>query len=681
VNVTGDGGGFIAIKGRNINFTSESILLADTLADKNGGEISIVGDSIAFNRSSLLSNTFGSGNGGQIKLEANNIKFENRSGVNIQTSDRGNAGNINVRANSLGIEGGTGFVSRTTGTSTGKAGDINITVNGPMAITYTGINADSYGTGSAGKINISANSLQIDDSLVTSTVGKAGQAGEIKFNVADSLTINKSVIRTNTSGTGDAGKINITAGSFRLKGVISSQALQNSTGRGGEINITAGSLEVLKNPGEIAFISTDTYGKGDAGDINVSVTGPLTLAGISITTESSGAGNAGKININANSSQIENSAVTSSVTNTSTGQGGEINFHVADSLTINKSGIRTNTSGTGDAGKININANSFQLKGEIRSEAQGSSTGRGGEINITANSLELPKNPDPKDYTLISTTTAGIGDAGNINILVKGSLTVASGAKINEITTNSFGNGKAGDLKISADTIKLDNSSLNADTRGGKGNITLNSGDLILRNNSKITANATGTADGGNISINTGNLVLENSGITARAESGLNGNVVVRAKSFFRSPDSDVTATSVLGPQLFIEYVDPSQGLFELTETVIDPAQQVAQNPCVKGFGSTFTITGRGGLPSDPNKILSSDNVRVDLVEPVPSKVSSTTATEKKPSQQPPVKRIIPAQGWIYNDKGQVVLVAYDPTKTGPQREQPAPTSNCAAVR
>ncbi|MBP5971979.1 filamentous hemagglutinin N-terminal domain-containing protein [Brasilonema sp. CT11] len=587
-NVTGDGSGSIAILGRNINFTNNSALLANTLGNQNGGEISIIGDFIGFNNSSVTSNTSSSGNGGQIKLDANNIKFENRSGVNIQTSDRGNAGNINVRANSLGIEGGTGLVSTTTGTSTGKAGDINIAVNGPMAIANTGIITDSSGTGNAGKININANSFQSDNSGVLSRTFKTGQGGEINIKVADSLTTNRTGIQTSTYGTADAGKININANFFQLKGQILSEVGVSSTGRGGEINITANSLEVLDTPGNGTVISTQTFGKGDAG----------------------------KININANSFLLERSGVASS---------------------------NTERSGTGNAGEINITAGLFKTNNSAFVETNNSGSGNAGDLKVRAKTLDI---------------------------------------RLTALGVNSSGNGNAGNLDIVADTIKLDNSSLNANTRGGKGNISVNSDDLILRNNSKITANATGTADGGNISINTGNLVTqENSDISASAESGLNGNVVVRAKSFFRSPDSDVTATSVLGPQLFIEYVDPSQGLFELTETVIDAAQQVAQNPCVKGFGSTFTITGRGGLPSDPNKILSSDNVRVDLVEPVPSRVSSTTATEKKASQQPPVKKIVPAQGWIYNEKGQVVLVAYDPTKTGPQREQPAPTSNCAATR
>ncbi|NJM71186.1 MAG: S-layer family protein [Scytonema sp. RU_4_4] len=207
-----------------------------------------------------------------------------------------------------------------------------------------------------------------------------------------------------------------------------------------------------------------------------------------------------------------------------------------------------------------------------------------------------------------------------------------------------------------------------------------------MRHNSNIRTEARGTADGGNITINTGNLVaLEDSNITANAEKGFGGRISITAQGIFRSPDSDITATSEAGPQFsgIVQFntpeTDPSQGLFELPETVIDPAQQIAQNPCLRG-GGEFTITGRGGFPSNPNKILSSDNVRVDLVKPVASKVNSTSTTKSQPSTSATDKPIVPARGWIFNEKGEVTLVAYDPTKTGVQRSSPTPAS-CAAVR
>ena len=49
-------------------------------------------------------------------------------------------------------------------------------------------------------------------------------------------------------------------------------------------------------------------------------------------------------------------------------------------------------------------------------------------------------------------------------------------------------------------------------------------------------------------------------------------------------------------------------------------------------------------------------------------------AEEKTSSPSSVPTPIIPAQGWVFNERGEVVLVAYDPTVTGPQRlkENPA---------
>ncbi|NJM71050.1 MAG: hypothetical protein HC862_12915 [Scytonema sp. RU_4_4] len=63
--------------------------------------------------------------------------------------------------------------------------------------------------------------------------------------------------------------------------------------------------------------------------------------------------------------------------------------------------------------------------------------------------------------------------------------------------------------------------------------------------------------------------------------------------------------------------------------------------------------------------------MRVDLVKPVVSTVNSTRTTKSQPSTTSTSatdKPIVPARGWIFNEKGEVTLVAYDPTKTGPQR-------------
>ena len=106
----------------------------------------------------------------------------------------------------------------------------------------------------------------------------------------------------------------------------------------------------------------------------------------------------------------------------------------------------------------------------------------------------------------------------------------------------------------------------------------------------------------------------------------------------------------------------------ELPEAVVDANKQIAQNACRQGGGSQFVATGRGGLPPNPTQDLNTSAVHVGLTTPVPRKITPSTSTASKPKSTPTARKIVPAQGWIFNSKGQIVLTAYDPSKIGVQR-------------
>ncbi|WP_414581790.1 filamentous hemagglutinin N-terminal domain-containing protein, partial [Scytonema sp. PCC 10023] len=180
LGATGDGGGAIAITGRNINITSESIVRADTLGDRNGQQISIVGDAIDLDRSNIGANSFSSGNGGQIKLEANNITLKNNGGGGTQATASGSAGDITVIAkNSFVARDYGGLGSKTSSTATGNGGAINIKANS-FEVNNTGLVSYNYGAGNGGVINVEANSFEVNNNsgLVSYNYG-AGNGGVI----------------------------------------------------------------------------------------------------------------------------------------------------------------------------------------------------------------------------------------------------------------------------------------------------------------------------------------------------------------------------------------------------------------------------------------------------------------------------------------------------------------------
>lgn len=270
----------------------------------------------------------------------------------------------------------------------------------------------------------------------------------------------------------------------------------------------------------------------------------------------------------------------------------------------------------------------------------------------------------------------GSGSAGNLRINT-GSLTVRDSA---QVSVNSTGGGMAGNLDITAGQLMLDNQGkLSAETTGGQGNINLRSGNLILRRGSQITTNATGNnIAGGNITLDTDVLTaLENSDISANSSEFRGGNIRINASGIFgtqfregnvNTSESDITASgkdsSLNGiVQINTPDVDPTSGLIELPVNILDATQLIARG-CPAARGNSFTVTGRGGLPPLPSETLRTNNtVSVDWVtgnEEEQRSISPTT-NYRLPTTQGNTE-IVEANGWVTNNKGQVVLIASAPT-------------------
>jgi large exoprotein involved in heme utilization and adhesion len=265
--------------------------------------------------------------------------------------------------------------------------------------------------------------------------------------------------------------------------------------------------------------------------------------------------------------------------------------------------------------------------------------------------------------------------------------------------------GQAGNLTVTADSLFLNRGSLTAVTGKGQGeggaNITLKVPDLMLmRNESLISANALGTANGGNITIDTGFLVAlppqgpNGSDIVANAVRGNGGRVNLTAQGIFgiefrprQTPLNDITASSDFGVAGVVEInrpdVDPSRGLTELPTDLVDAAGLIDRS-CAPGGGtaqnSSFTVTGRGGLPPNPNETLGEEGLIEDLGSPAGVRDGARgiqQAAVSAPTSSPP-NRLVEAQGWIIGSDGKVILTAQAPTAT-PQHPWQTPAS-CQSV-
>ncbi len=341
---------------------------------------------------------------------------------------------------------------------------------------------------------------------------------------------------------------------------------------------------------------------------------------------------------------------------------------------------------TGDAGDLTIKTNALLMRDGAQVSVATDGTGKGGNLTVDAQDIQLIGiSADGWVASGLSASTErnSTGDAGDLTIKTN-ALLVRDGA---EITVQSLGTGTAGIMTLNSPSIRLDNNALLiGNTQSARVNpnreqatININSENLIISRNSNIRTNARGeNVIGGNINIDTDFLIgFENSDISANSANFLGGNVRINAQGIFgiqfrdvaSDKTNDITATgasSELSGNVEINTpdVDPNSGLVNLPTIPVDT--QVAQT-CQAGGNlakSSFTITGRGGLPPNPGEALNTDAVQVDLITLNPNNDHPDRSSVPSKITTPAPEPIIEATGLALNEKGEVVLTANLPTTT-----------------
>ncbi|HEY9701569.1 MAG TPA: hypothetical protein V6C58_03945, partial [Allocoleopsis sp.] len=241
-----------------------------------------------------------------------------------------------------------------------------------------------------------------------------------------------------------------------------------------------------------------------------------------------------------------------------------------------------------------------------------------------------------------------------------------------EIAVNSEGNGVGGNIFLQADNLTLNNGFINAQTANSNGGgIKLQIGNyLLLANNSQITSTA-GTlqsgGNGGNVQINApfiiGFSTNPNHEIIANAFSGKGGNILINTNGIFGAEYIDIQASSQSGPQGIVEIntpgINPANGLTQLPSIPIDLSALI-NNSCQVSKRNSFTVTGKGGIPSSPNDIFTADITVADwgnsanITQKLPL-ISENTLHKEKINQLQEIKE---AQGFIKDEKGNIILTS-----------------------
>ncbi|KYC35392.1 hypothetical protein WA1_06085 [Scytonema hofmannii PCC 7110] len=644
VNITATD--FIKFDGEDKDgFNSGAFSQVNSGAEGKAGGVTIRTGSLELtNGAQLSASTSGKGDAGSVNITATDFtKFdgEDKDGFNsgafsqVNSGAEGTAGGVTIRTGSLELTNGAQLSASTSGK--GDAGSVNITAtdftkfdgedkDGFNSGAFSQVNSGAEGT--AGGVTIRTGSLELTNGaqLSASTSGK-GDAGSVNIGVGSLELTNGAVISASTNGKGDAGSVNITATDF-IKfndSVAFSQVNSGAVGKAGDVTISTGSLDL--NDG--AVISASTFGKGDAGSVNITATDFIKFDGEDKNGFNSGAfsqvsseavGTAGGVTIRTGSLELTNGAVISASTN-GKGNAGSVNITVTDVIKFDGEDKDGNSSGA-------------------FSQVSSGAVGTAGGVTISTSSLELTNG------AAISASTNGKGDAGSINLNVTG-LFSATDSEIVTSATQSSG----GAIAITAGNIRLYGDSditTNVETEtGGGGDITLTANSIIAFDDSDILAFAR-DGKGGNINLNTRAFFGQNyqKASSALVSDNFDGNnrVDINASGAISSGVVTVPDTS------FIQ-----DSLSELPENAIDTGSLIANSCIARGSRQqegTFVITGSGGLPTSPGNVLMSQYT-FGTARTVSNTLPSANSPRRRWQKGDP---IVEPQGVYQLSSGQLVL-------------------------
>lgn len=650
LDATAGNAGSIAINARNINILDGSQLLAGIAS--NLGEVNSQAGDVTLNAT------------GAIKVEQGS-----RIESSVNQGAIGNAGNINITAASVSVKGGAQILARNS-RGRGNAGSVTITATDTVSIAGSegnfgatvGTDVADRGIGNGNNINITAPTVLItDEAIVAASIidgtgenGRAAQAGNViinaskMFSVANNATV-FSEVGSNSNGYGGSININAPNANVLLEngGSLITQIRAGGRGQAGDINVTTGSLTVKGG----SQLSANTSGRGSAGDIKITATSSVAFDGF-------GRNRFGSNDLFINGNRVSPSAALSTVESRGVGNGGNIELTTPNLSLTGGAQLLTSSSGQGNAGNIRIDTHN-------------------GEVKISGSNSGL----------VAQTNSGSTGDSGSIFTQAR-TLLIQDGARV---SVDSQGTGVGGNIQINTTNLTLSNQALlsaeTASTQGGNINIQ-NQRLLLLRHNSRISTNAGNSqagGNGGNITITSPNGFIvavpsENSDITANAFIGNGGKVEITAKSIFGiqpqvfdTLQSDITASSESGIDGVVSIntpdIDPSRGLVVLTANLVDSSGMVEQG-CSEFNNLTdnqLSITGRGGLPPNPNEVLSSDVVWSDTrlsTFPTQAQVSRKVLDIKNFVPNSDTAPMLTATGWVFNNKGEVTLVSHTPNAT-----------------
>ncbi|XGV94540.1 MAG: filamentous hemagglutinin N-terminal domain-containing protein [Leptolyngbya sp. BL-A-14] len=417
---------------------------------------------------------------------------------------------------------------------------VTLTPTNPgWALNYSGIrsfgdirlsqaaSADVSGDG-AGAINLQGRQVSLTEgsALLALTLGNTPGKG-ITVNATERLAVLSasnavlsgggyiSAIATDANATATAKGGNLTISTPLLQVTDGAQLSANTFGAGdaGDLNIKAQTVEVSGGiPGftSSGLFSNVNFGSGHGGNVTIATDSLKVVGGAQIAASTFDAGNAGTLTINARTIALDG---------------------VND---LGPSGLFAATVfGGGNGGNITVNSDRLQVTNGAQVAVTTFTPGNAGTLQVKAQTIELTgASPDGASSGFFSSVKASAaGNGGRINVDAN-QLHLADGA---QISVNTSGAGNAGTLNISAQTLDLTGSSSKRSTaltstvelgsQGNGGDIRLTAGNLGISDGAQITTSTKAAGNAGNLVVTANNILL--TGFNAQGQSGLFANAIV----------------------------------------------------------------------------------------------------------------------------------------------------------
>jgi filamentous hemagglutinin family protein len=571
--------------------------------------------------------------GGNIRLYGKNITFE--SGSQLEASTLGSLGGGSsevIGSESININGSypndiTALIFQVYDNATGNGGDLFIKTKN-LSVNNAFISVDTFGQGDAGNLTIDTiNSNIISSQISTSSFGE-GNVGNLNIFASDFLKLEGEFVDNNgdatlpgglfaqvdIEGQGNGGNLNIDTKRLSVSDGSKIQVSTFGLGNAGNLTIRASDIEVFETPKE-NFFSTGIFAETSLAQIESNPD----VQGI-------GKGNAGNLTIDTERLSIRNGGQVSAST-FGDGNAGELTVKASDYIEV--------------IGKSSEFDSSSVLRADvIRSENNDViATGTGGNLTIETKLLNI------RDGGLISTSTSGNGDAGNLNINAFDSINISGEDSGIFAETTSEAQGRGGDITIQTGSLSLNNkvqisTTYAATPLGLGGNINLNVDDAItLQNNSLISAQAFNNGSGGNVNIDTNFIIAfpnqidgNGSDIIASAAKGNGGRISINAESLLgiqerkfedNNRTNDIDASSEFGldgtVSIFTPDINPVQGATELPSNIVE-AEQTTEQACEANRETEakngLVVNGKGGIPAPPDQPLTSQNLLINCSDP-----------------------------------------------------------------